>query len=53
MLLGAYRLIAIDLHQDRNPALFLSLVLYGSALITLPKIRSARPNPAAESPAHT
>ena len=40
MLLGAYRLIAFDLHQDRNPALFLSLLLYGSALITLPKIRN-------------
>jgi hypothetical protein len=39
MLLGAYRLIAVDLHGDRNPALFLSLLLYGSALITLPKIR--------------
>ena len=53
MLLGAYRLVAIDLHQDRNPALFLSLVLYGSALITLPKIRSAKPAAAVESPAHT
>jgi hypothetical protein len=43
MLLGAYRLIAIDLHQDRNPALFLSLLLYGTALMILPKLKVARP----------
>ena len=45
MLLGAYRLVAFDLHQDRNPALFLSLLLYGSALITLPKIRNPHQTP--------
>lgn len=42
MLLGAYRLIAFDLHQDRNPALFLSLLLYGAALMVLPKIKVAK-----------
>jgi len=42
MLLGAYRLIVFDLHQDRNPALFLSLLLYGAALILLPKIKVAK-----------
>jgi hypothetical protein len=42
MLLGAYRLIAIDLHQDRNPALFLSLLLYGTALMILPKLKVAK-----------
>jgi hypothetical protein len=39
MLLGAYRLIAIDLHQDRNPALFLSLLVYGTVLMILPKLK--------------
>jgi hypothetical protein len=43
MLLGAYRLIAIDLHQDRNPALFLSLLVYGSVLMILPKLKVAKP----------
>jgi len=42
MLLGAYRLFAIDLHEDRKPALFLSLLLFGSALILLPRIRSSK-----------
>jgi len=42
MLLGAYRLIAIDLHQDRNPALFLSLLFYGAALMILPKLKVAK-----------
>lgn len=48
MLLGAYRVIAFDLHQDRNPAMFLSLLLYGGALMVLPKIKVAKP-PAAHA----
>ena len=43
MLLGAYRLIAIDLRQDRNPVLFLSLLLYGTVLMILPKLKAAKP----------
>jgi hypothetical protein len=39
MLLGAYRLIMLDLHQDRTPALFLSLLIYGGALIALPRLK--------------
>jgi len=42
MLLGAYRLMAVDLHQDRNPALFLSLLFYGAALMILPKLKVAK-----------
>ena len=41
MLLGAYRLLMLDLHQDRTPALFLSLLVYGAALIALPRLRRA------------
>jgi hypothetical protein len=40
MLLGAWRVVGIDLHQDRTAALFLSLLLYGAALILLPRIGS-------------
>ncbi len=42
MALGAYRMIGVDLHQDRTTALFLSLLLYGGALILLPKLIRAR-----------
>jgi hypothetical protein len=38
MLMGAWRIVGIDLHQDRTTALFLSLLLYGAALILLPRI---------------
>jgi hypothetical protein len=39
MLLGAYRLLMLDLHQDRTPALFLSLLVYGGALMALPRLK--------------
>jgi hypothetical protein len=42
MLLGAYRLVAVDMHQERKTALFLSLLLYGAALIVIPHLRRAR-----------
>ena len=42
MALGAYRMVVVDLHQDRTAALFLSLLLYGGALILLPKLIRAR-----------
>jgi hypothetical protein len=42
MALGAYRMIVVDLQQDRTAALFLSLLLYGGALILLPKLIRAR-----------
>jgi hypothetical protein len=38
MALGAWRVIGIDLHQDRTTALFLSLFLYGATLVLLPRI---------------
>jgi hypothetical protein len=38
MALGAYRMIGVDLQQDRTAVLFLSLLLYGGALILLPKL---------------
>ena len=39
MLLGAYRLLVIDLHHDRKVALFLSLLLYGASLMLIPRLR--------------
>jgi hypothetical protein len=44
MLLGAYRLVAVDMHQDRKVALFLSLLLYGVALMAIPRLRRVRVN---------
>jgi len=41
MLLGGYRLLAEDLHQDRKAALFFSLLVYGAALTLLPKLKRA------------
>jgi hypothetical protein len=38
MIAGAYRLVVEDLHQDRKAALVLSLLLYGAALILLPRL---------------
>jgi hypothetical protein len=42
MLLGAYRLVFVDMHQDRKVALFLSLLLYGAALMAIPRLRRVR-----------
>ena len=42
MVLGAYRMVGVDLQQDRTAALFLSLLLYGGALILLPRLMRAR-----------
>ena len=42
MALGAYRLLTDDLHQDLKAALFLSLLIYGSALIALPRLKKSR-----------
>ncbi|HEY2017259.1 MAG TPA: hypothetical protein VGH38_27325 [Bryobacteraceae bacterium] len=44
MVLGAYRLITDDLHEDRATALFLSLLVYGAALIALPRLKSRAPS---------
>jgi hypothetical protein len=41
MLLGAWRLVMVDLYQDRKAALFLSLLIYGAALMVLPKLLRA------------
>jgi hypothetical protein len=38
MALGAYRLVIDDMQQDRRAAMILSLVLYGAALMILPRI---------------
>ena len=43
MALGAWRLVAVDLQQDHKGALFLSLLLYGAALIVLPKVARSAP----------
>jgi hypothetical protein len=37
MLLAAYRLVLVDLGQDRKAALVLPLVFYGMALMILPR----------------
>lgn len=42
MALGAYRMIGVDLHQDRTAALFLSLLLFGGTLMVLPKLVRTR-----------
>ena len=42
MLLGAYRLVADDMRQDRKAVLFLSLLLYGAALMAIPRLRRPR-----------
>lgn len=44
MLLGAYRLVAHDLHHDRKAALVLSLLLYGAALMAIPRLRRTPAN---------
>jgi hypothetical protein len=38
MILAAYRLLMVDLGQDYKPALFLSLLVYGGALMALPRL---------------
>jgi hypothetical protein len=38
MALGGYRMIGVDLRQDRTAALFLSLLLYGASLMVLPRL---------------
>lgn len=39
MILGAYRLLAQDLHQGHKGALFFSLLLYGAVLTALPRLK--------------
>jgi hypothetical protein len=41
MALGAYRLVAQDLRQDGTTALFLSLLVYGTALMAPPRVKRA------------
>jgi hypothetical protein len=45
MIAGAYRLVMEDLHQERKAALFLSLLLYGAALMLLPRLHRAADRP--------
>lgn len=42
MILGAYRLVMVDMGQDHKPALFLSLLVYGGALMALPRLARMR-----------
>jgi hypothetical protein len=42
MALGAYRLLAEDMHQERKASLFLSLLVYGAALTLLPRLNRAQ-----------
>ena len=45
MILGGWRLLTVDLQQEHKAALFLSLLLYGAALIVLPKVARSAPRP--------
>ena len=49
MFLGGCRLVMQDLHQGHTGALFLSLLVYGAALTSLPRLKKAaerlQPNP--------
>ena len=38
MLLGAWRLAMVDLHQEQKMALILSLLVYGAALMVMPRM---------------
>jgi hypothetical protein len=40
MILGAYRLVAQDLHEEKA-VLFVSLLVYGAALTTLPRLKKS------------
>jgi hypothetical protein len=42
MILGAYRLTMVDFTQDHKPALFVSLLVYGGALMALPRLARTR-----------
>jgi len=54
MALGAYRMVGVDLRQDRTAALVLSLMLYGGALMLLPNLVRTRAGTAiGEGPAGT
>lgn len=41
MVVGAYRLVMEDLHQEQKAALFLSLLMFGAALMALPRFKKA------------
>jgi hypothetical protein len=43
MLLGAWRLAMVDLHQEQKAALFLSLLVYGAALMLMPRVARRSP----------
>jgi len=47
MLVGAYRLVMVDLSLDYKPALFCSLAVYGAILVALPRLSRARSETAA------
>jgi hypothetical protein len=51
MLLGAWRLATVDLHQEQKTALFLSLLVYGAALMWMP--RAARRAAKAGAPGYS
>lgn len=42
MILGAYRLLLVDLRQDNKTALVISLLVYGTALLLLPQLMKPR-----------
>ena len=42
MVLGAYRMVAEDMHQEQKAASVISLLVYGAALMALPKLLRAQ-----------
>lgn len=42
MIVGAYRLLLVDLRQDSKAALVISLLVYGSALLLVPRLMRPR-----------
>ena len=49
MILGAYRLAMVDFGQNQKTALVLSLLVYGGALICLPRLARAASHPSVGS----
>jgi len=47
MIVGAYRLVMVDLAQDYKPAVFWSLAVYGGVLVMLPRLTRGRREAAA------
>ena len=50
MVLDAYRLLAVDLHQESKVAIVLSLLVYGAALMLIPRLLQSELGPLESGP---